>query len=67
MFVNSETARDRYSHCKTCDNFLSDIKICKKCGCFMPLKVTIGKAKCPINIWTSTAETSVDRKYNIND
>ena len=67
MFVSLDLARERYSHCKTCPNFFSDIRICKKCGCFMPLKVTIGPASCPIKIWTSTTETSTERKYNIDD
>jgi hypothetical protein len=67
MFVNLEQAQERYKHCKSCENFFPDLKICKKCGCFMPLKVTIGKSECPIKIWKSTTETTVERKYDIND
>ena len=31
--------------------YLKAIKQCKKCGCFMPLKVNVPGAKCPVNKW----------------
>lgn len=47
-----ETVNDRINICKSCEH-LSNIKICKKCGCFMPLKVRLKGigVKCPIGKW----------------
>ena len=43
-------SRRRYELCKTCDDF-TIVKICKLCGCFMPLKVRLYAAQCPQNKW----------------
>ena len=42
---------DRYDTCKSCDRFNKYLKTCKECGCFMPLKVKLKNAYCPINKW----------------
>jgi hypothetical protein len=39
----------RMSICKQCPFFIGGR--CKKCGCFMSLKSTLAKAKCPIGKW----------------
>ena len=41
----------RMDICKTCDWFRPKTQTCKKCGCFMKLKTTLEKAKCPIGKW----------------
>ena len=41
---------ERLKICGTCPHFWKR-KICKKCGCVMPLKVKIKKAKCPEGKW----------------
>ena len=49
----SRTARrDRMALCERCEHFLAT-KQCSKCGCFMPLKVTLARAECPIGLWNA--------------
>lgn len=40
----------RIETCKNCDR-LNTLKFCKECGCFMPAKVRIKSASCPIGKW----------------
>jgi len=42
---------ERFKICESCEHFRASIKQCKKCGCFMPLKVNLPGAKCPIDKW----------------
>lgn len=44
-------AVDKMKICIQCPHFRSATKQCKKCGCFMPLKVRLPGQKCPINKW----------------
>lgn len=37
--------------CKSCPDFLEDSKRCRLCGCFLPIKATWAKEKCPVNKW----------------
>lgn len=38
--------------CLQCDDHFNKVtKQCKKCGCFMPIKVMIPGMKCPIKKW----------------
>ena len=41
----------RMAICKECEWFRASIKQCKKCSCFMPAKVRLKSAKCPIRKW----------------
>jgi hypothetical protein len=43
-------AEERYSTCKQCDR-LNALNICKECMCFMPFKIKITNAQCPLNKW----------------
>ena len=43
-------SKERFEICKSC-NFLRRNSTCKKCNCFMPVKVQIPFLKCPINKW----------------
>ena len=49
--VSKEVAKKRLDHCKDCTFLIKKINRCKKCGCFMSLKVKFKGAKCPIGIW----------------
>lgn len=56
-FVNPETEycseeeqTKRYDICEGCDK-LTVAKTCKECGCFMPAKVKLKHAVCPLNKW----------------
>ena len=44
-------AIDRMKLCLQCDQFFKPTRQCKKCGCFMPLKVRMSEQKCPIGKW----------------
>ena len=41
----------RLELCKGCEFFLIT-KQCSKCGCYMPGKVTLSNAECPIGKWS---------------
>lgn len=49
--AESELAQKRLSICEQCPFFRQVSKTCKKCGCFMNLKVTLDNAYCPIDKW----------------
>ena len=42
---------DRMKICLQCEHFNGTFRQCKKCGCFMPLKVRFPGSKCPENKW----------------
>ena len=52
---NNYTAKDirneRYSICKGCEHFFNPIKMCRECGCNMPLKTWLKEDTCPIGKW----------------
>lgn len=41
----------RLSICEKCEFFRHSSRTCKKCGCFMNLKVTLDNARCPLHKW----------------
>ena len=68
MFLPIVVARDRYEICKICDEFNSAVKLCKKCNCFMPAKITIARARCPLGKWgASTVEPTEPNSYEVED
>jgi len=68
MFVPLVTAHERYAICKSCDEFNNAVKLCKKCGCFMPAKVTVTYAACPIGKWARfDGEATNTTDYRIED
>jgi hypothetical protein len=46
-----ERGNERYSICKECPEFFKLTAQCKKCGCFMKLKVLLPGQECPIGKW----------------
>jgi hypothetical protein len=46
-----ELRESRLKICRECEFFKPASQKCKKCGCFMKLKVTLEHAKCPIGKW----------------
>jgi hypothetical protein len=44
-------AKKRYAICVECDK-ITKIRTCKECGCFMPFKVRLTGAECPIGKWS---------------
>jgi hypothetical protein len=47
----AELKEERLNICRGCEFFNSRLEKCKKCGCFMKLKVSLKNAKCPIGKW----------------
>jgi len=42
---------ERAKICMGCEYLRPTIRTCKKCGCFMPAKVRLDFASCPIGKW----------------
>jgi len=42
---------ERFEICKTCPELFKMTNQCKKCGCFMKLKVIMPKQSCPLGKW----------------
>jgi hypothetical protein len=49
-YVTKDEEEKRYDICKGCDK-LTVTNNCKECGCFMPAKVKLKYAECPIGKW----------------
>lgn len=43
-------SKERMAICGGCE-YLTNVKTCKLCGCFMPVKVAIFSASCPDGKW----------------
>ena len=48
---DDNTASKRFEICKQCPELVNLTKQCKKCGCFMSMKVLLAEAECPIGKW----------------
>ena len=48
---DKDLIEERLAICNTCPFFDKRLARCRKCGCFMKLKTTLNRAKCPINKW----------------
>jgi uncharacterized paraquat-inducible protein A len=46
-----EIQKSRLDICKKCEYLFTPTNQCKKCGCFMHLKVKLSNAECPIGKW----------------
>jgi hypothetical protein len=46
-----EIAESRLEICRGCEFYRKRTNQCIKCGCFMKLKTTLAKAKCPVGKW----------------
>lgn len=49
--VSDEVASARLTTCNDCPFLTKYTQQCKKCGCFMSLKVKLAEAECPIGNW----------------
>ena len=50
QYMEPEDAKARLDICNNCE-FLNALHQCQKCGCVMPVKVTLKHASCPIGKW----------------
>ena len=37
--------------CKQCSYYNSALKLCNKCNCFLPAKLRLPRAECPMHKW----------------
>ena len=44
-------AARRMKTCMSCEHFFKPTKQCKKCGCFMWIKVRMENQSCPVGKW----------------
>ena len=57
FFLNEERQQVRKEICESCEHKIKITNICGKCGCFLPAKITLAPANCPIGLWpTETVE-----------
>ena len=47
----AEFALNRMSICRSCEELVKELPVCKQCGCFMPLKTKIEESTCPLGKW----------------
>ena len=50
LFAEPELATQRIAICDSCE-YLSGIRNCKKCGCFIDAKAKLKGASCPMGKW----------------
>jgi hypothetical protein len=46
----SDKIKERVDFCKNCE-YITSMRTCSKCGCFMPAKTLLPFMKCPIDKW----------------
>lgn len=63
MFVKFEVAKARYAICSTCEHFATTLKMCRQCGCIMPMKVPLAAAVCPQGKWTEAESDPKTTSY----
>jgi hypothetical protein len=54
IFVERAEAEYRLGICKSCDDYMKKLHMCKVCKCIMPYKVTISDGFCPKNKWNKS-------------
>jgi len=54
--TSDKVAKQRLEICNGCAHLTKLTQQCKKCGCFMHLKVKLAPADCPIGKWKAVPE-----------
>jgi hypothetical protein len=55
----------RLATCQDCPE-LTTMSRCRKCGCFMTLKVTLKGAQCPLNKWPDIRQWMMQNSENVS-
>jgi len=50
--MEANTPKERFAICQDCDFLFKPTATCKKCGCFMKVKVKLRGSECPIGLWS---------------
>jgi len=56
FFVDKKIYKERLDICRSCNYYFKPTGNCKRCGCFMKIKASIGSQYCPEKKWTKTNE-----------
>lgn len=51
LFVETEIQQKRIDICNTCAFFDKSQNRCRKCGCYMNVKVKFKSVQCPMKFW----------------
>ena len=65
FFVNKEEAQQRLDICKSCESFDETLKLCKLCMCFMPIKTTLSRVKCPQDKWHISESVEIKNPFEL--
>lgn len=50
-YVSDEQAKARMDICRECPYMQDIMRVCKRCGCFLPAKVKFAMSSCPVSKW----------------
>jgi hypothetical protein len=51
LIVDEETKEKRWEICNSCDFLDKNKNRCRKCGCYMNIKIQFKDVQCPIKLW----------------
>jgi len=51
FFLSEERQQVRRKICDNCEHRIKITNICGRCGCFLPAKITLAPANCPMGLW----------------
>ena len=51
LMVDDYEKQRRYNICEVCEHFVKHSKRCKKCGCYLKMKIQFKVSECPIKKW----------------
>ena len=51
LMVDDYEKQRRYNICEVCEHFGKHYKRCKKCGCYLKMKIQFKVSECPIKKW----------------
>ena len=51
LMVDDYEKLRRYNICEVCEHFVKHSKRCKKCGCYLKMKIQFKVSECPIKKW----------------
>jgi hypothetical protein len=58
--VSQEIKMQRLATCKKCTHYVSKLKTCTQCGCYVPAKTMFAKTTCPVGNWNeATPDNSI--------
>lgn len=50
-YIDEKISDQRLGICEQCPELIKITSQCKKCGCFMNMKVKLKQAECPLRKW----------------